>query len=106
MTETIADGTSDSIVEIEREYGLSHGDFRRIFPRVEPDAEQIAERNFRLLHVDGRGLDIELSPEHVRQLASLKISFIEIRFRFAGWDARQRAEFFEKFDRSFQKGGG
>ncbi len=106
MTHTSDDGGPGSVVEIEREYGLSHGDFRRIFPRVEPDSEQISECRFELEHTDGRNLHIELSPEHVRRLASLRISYIEIIFRFTGWSAGQRAEFFEKFDRSFQKGGG
>lgn len=106
MANAITDSGPGSVVEIEREYGLSHGDFGRIFPRVEPNSQQISERRFELEHAGGRTLQIDLSAEHVRRLASLKISFIEIRFRFAGWSPGQRAEFFEKFDRSFQKGGG
>jgi len=107
---TVGDAESEpepgEAVEIEREYGLSHRDFDRIFPRVEPDSEKVSERLFELAHADGRTLQIELSVEHLRRLATLKIPYIDIAFRFKGWSAGQRAEFFKKFDRSFQKGGG
>jgi hypothetical protein len=97
---------ADPLFQIEREFGLSHADFYRIFPRVEPDSRKVSDRCFELEREDGRRLHIELSDEHVRRLATLKIPFIEITFRFAGWTVEQRTEFFEKFDRSFQKGGG
>lgn len=93
-------------VEIEREFGLSHADFRRIFPRIEPEFRQLQERCVELVRADGRVLQIEISPEQVRRLASFKIPFILITFRFAGWNDEQRTEFFKKFDLAFQKGGG
>ncbi len=97
---------SESVFEIEREFDLSHADFQRIFPRVELGARKLSDLSFELERDDGRLLQIELSDEHIRRLATLKIPFIDIRFRFTGWSGSQRAEFFDKFDRSFQKGGG
>ena len=97
---------SGSVFEIERDFGLSHSDFQRIFPRVEPGAKKLSDLSFELERGDGRRLQIELSDEHIRRLATLKIPFIDIRFRFTGWNESQRTEFFDKFDRSFQKGGG
>lgn len=91
---------------IRREFGLSHSDFFRIFPRIEPDSRTIEERCVALERRDGRRLRIEISDEKVRRLGALKIPFIDITFHFTGWSDEQRAEFFAKFDRAFQKGGG
>ena len=93
-------------IEIEREFGLSHSDFFRIFPRIEPGFRRVADRCVELEREDGRRLRIEISPEHARRLGSFSIPFIEITFRFAGWTDQQRVEFFQKFDRAFHKGGG
>ena len=92
--------------EFKREYGLSHYDFFRIFPRIEPTWQQLDPLRVRVDREDGRSLQIEISPEQVRKLATLRIPYINITFRFARWSAEQRAEFFENFDRGFQKGGG
>lgn len=89
-----------------REFGLSHKDFYRIFPRLEPAWQDLGERRVKIERSDGRELEIILSPEHIRQIASLRIPYIDITFRFSGWSEEQRLEFFEKFDLSFQKGGG
>jgi hypothetical protein len=99
---------SDSNVpfEIEREFGLSHSDFHRIFPRIEPTVERISALRFDIARNDGRKLEIELSVEKIRKLGMLKIPYMAITFRFFGWNDLQRAEFFKSFERSFQKGGG
>jgi hypothetical protein len=92
--------------EIEREFGLSHADFFRVFPRIEPGWQRLLPLLVETPRDDGRVLQIELSDQHERKLASLRVPYIEITFRFAGWSENQRIEFFEKFDRAFQKGGG
>lgn len=99
---------SDAAREFEfaREYGLSHYDFFRILPRIEPSWQQLDDRRVSVSRDDGRALEIEISPEHIRKIASLRIPYIDITFRFTDWSSQQRAEFFEYFDRAFQKGGG
>lgn len=92
--------------EFTREYGLSHGDFFRIFPRIEPDWCQLDEHRVIVTRTDGRSLEIEISPEQIRKIASLRIPYIDITFRFNDWTEEQRAEFLKYFDRAFQKGGG
>lgn len=92
--------------EFTREYGLSHRDFFRIFPRIEPAWRQLDAHRVAVTRVDGRLLEIEITAEQVRKLASLRIPYIDITFRFTGWTQEQRAEFLEYFDRAFQKGGG
>tara|TARA_R110002073_G_scaffold70620_4_gene174239 strand:+ start:1232 stop:1534 length:303 start_codon:yes stop_codon:yes gene_type:complete len=98
----------DALPEFEftREYGLSHSDFFRILPRIEPSWRQLDPGRVVVSRDDGRSLEIAISPEQIRKLASLRIPYIDITFRFAGWTVEQRAEFFEYFDRAFQKGGG
>ncbi|MGR9092197.1 MAG: hypothetical protein ACU85U_16630 [Gammaproteobacteria bacterium] len=92
--------------ELKREYGLSQKDFFRIFPRIEPSWQQLDNHRVEVNRDDGRSLQIEISPEQVRKLATLRIPYIDITFRFARWTQEQRAEFFDYFDRAFQKGGG
>jgi len=93
-------------LEVIREFGLSHSDFYRVFPRLEPTATKVKERYFELERADGRKLEIQISPEKIRKLATLRIPYMDITFRFLGWSDAQRTEFFTDFDRSFQKGGG
>lgn len=99
-------GNHESDFECTREYGLSHTDFFRIFPRIEPSWQQLDPHHVTVSRDDGRSLQVEISPEHIRKLASLRIPYVDITFRFAGWTEEQRAEFFDYFDRAFQKGGG
>ena len=89
-----------------REFGLSHGDFFRIFPRVWPEVETIDPRHVRLVLGESAIIDIRLSEQHYRRLATLKIPYLHIEFRFFAMTEVQRTEFFGKFERAFQKGGG
>ncbi|MGR8947370.1 MAG: hypothetical protein ACU84Q_04930 [Gammaproteobacteria bacterium] len=98
--------TGKETFTISREFGLSHGDFYRIFPRVWPQYEKRDALSVTLdLEPDGE-VSIELSEQKYRRLATLKIPYMDIVFVFKGVDESQRVEFFEKFERSFQKGGG
>lgn len=91
---------------VTREFGLSHGDFFRIFPRVWPAYQTVGEHHVRLEFSPASCLDIRLSAQQYRRLATLKIPYMDIEFIFSGVDESQRTEFFEKFERAFQKGGG
>ena len=92
--------------EFTREYGLSHADFFRILPRIEPSWQQLDAHHVAVSRDDGRSLRIQISPEQVRKLASLRIPYIDITFRFAGWAEEQRAKAFEYVVRAGQTGGG
>ena len=95
----------DTVIE-SREFGLSHGDFERIFPRVWPEYEKIDERSVRLKFAAGGCVIISLSEQKIRRLATLRIPYMDIGFRFEATDEDQRIEFYKKFERAFQKGGG
>lgn len=96
---------ADVFTEI-REFGLSHDDFYRIFPRVWPKYEELEGKRFGVELSPGARLEIRLAPQQYRRLATLRIPYMDIEFTFIGANETQRAEFYGKFERAFQKGGG
>ncbi len=56
--------------------------------------------------LDAGYVDIRLGPDGNRVIASLALPRLEVDFRFTGVDAATRRDFYEAFQRSFQKGGG
>lgn len=91
---------------ITRDFGLMLSDFTRIFPRVWPDARRIDDATVSVdLEPTGR-VTVTLSEQKFRRLATLRIPYLDIIFDFEATTEEQRAEFFEDFERSFQKGGG
>ena len=98
--------TDSDKITVTREFGLSHDDFFRIFPRVWPEHETLGERRVRLSLGPNTVLEVQLSEQKYRRLATLKIPYMDIEFEFTGSNEAQRIEFFEKFERKFQKGGG
>jgi hypothetical protein len=90
-----------------RQYGLSHADLARILPRFLPGATVTCKgRTYYFVLVDEQSVTITLGPEQERRLGLMRIPFVDLRFDFAGLDEAQRRDFRERFDRSFQKGGG
>lgn len=98
--------SSTEIFAVTREFGLSHGDFFRIVPRVWPGYERLAESSVKVSLGDLAAVEITPSEQKYRRLASLNIPYMDITFKFFHVSERQRAEFFEDFERVFQKGGG
>ena len=66
----------------------------------------MGDRRVRLNLGPDTALEIQLSEQKYRRLATLKIPYMDIEFEFTGANETQRIEFFEKFERKFQKGGG
>jgi hypothetical protein len=98
--------STDDIVVVERNFGLTLGDFSRIFPRIWPEFKQLSEFSAQVVFTPTGSLEVTLSAQQYRRLASLRIPYLDISFRFFNTSEEQRAEFFEEFERSFQKGGG
>ncbi len=87
--------------------GISHADFRRIFPRVVGDAVRAEiDLQSRVEWQDGAVLEVNVSPELIRRIALLRLPYVNIRFVFQGFSETRRSEFMRRFDRAFQKGGG
>lgn len=98
-----ADGTATTIT---REYGLSHADLARILPRLTTARLEVIAGDYVFAFADGRRLTLSPGAQQTRQIASLRIPYLQATFCFAGWESAQIEEFFTRFDRAFQKGGG
>lgn len=89
------------------EMGITHADFRRIFPRITADAANTeGDLERRVAWADGRALTVTVSPEMIRRIALLRLPYVNINFEFQGFSAAQQADFLTRFDRAFHKGGG
>ena len=87
--------------------GMTHADFRRIFPRLLGDAETVeGDLNCTVLWHDGRCLKVQVSDEKTRAIATLRMPYLDICFEFSGFDDSERDAFLARFERAFQKGGG
>ena len=91
---------------LTREYGLSHSDLARILPRLTSATLEAVAGDYLFNFIEGRRLRVTPGPEQFRQIASLRIPFLQITFHFTGWSQTQIGEFFVHFNRAFQKGGG
>lgn len=100
-------GSNSDPLVIERQYGISHDDFFRIFPRVIPTEQPVIKGNaVEVRYANQRRLKIELDPEQTRALGAMRLTQTQLRFVFEGWERARVVEFLLKFERSFQKGGG
>lgn len=89
------------------EMGITHADFRRIFPRLVSDATTVhGDLEVAVDWADGRGLRVAVSPEQIRRIARLRIPYVNIEFEFQGFSEDGLARFLRRFDAAFQKGGG
>ena len=112
----------DPLIRVERkDLGITHADFKRIYPRVCNGMGEISELSEKvLLSVDFKpsialqfideqaqiGVFVKVSEERLRRVGSLKFPYIELLFGFSGLTQQEVDTFMERFDRAFQKGGG
>ena len=98
---------SDVIRLSRPDRGITHADFRRIFPRVVGDAVTLeGDLEAHVTWADGRSLAVRVSPEQFRRLARLKIPYVDIEFEFQGFSEDAVEVFMRRFEAAFQKGGG
>lgn len=97
-----------AISEVKRdEMGITHSDFRRIFPRLVEDANSHSgDLETEVIWDDGRQLRVSVSPEQIRKIALLRIPYVNISFEFQSFSSEARDQFMVRFDRAFHKGGG
>jgi hypothetical protein len=90
----------------EREMSISHSDFLRILPKA------LASHTFQQINnvitvTLGQGeITIVLSEEGSRQIASLSLPVTVVAFQVKDVAESTKSNFFEQFDRAFQRGGG
>jgi hypothetical protein len=98
----------DTSIRVERPaMGISHDDFFRVFPQVLAGA--LWRREGLSVHVEwpqGGCLVARVSEQKQRQIASLRLPYLDLDFSFTGVGAADCARFMQHFDRAFHKGGG
>ncbi len=104
-SQRIAGGMNHSIHQ--RELGISHLDFLRVFPAVVSGSEvhRSADGAF-VVAEHGRRLTVSLHQQRERRIGMLRIPTTRMTFEFAGYDPSEVDAFFERFNRHFHRGGG
>lgn len=93
-------------ITLQRELGIAHTDFFRVFPAV------VGHRPFGrsgrcVLFQDGpRTLRICLASESQRRLGMLRIPVTALSFSFEGYTRADADRFMRRFDLHFHRGGG
>ncbi len=96
-----------SITRERAEMGITHNDFRRIFPRLLTTATEMQiGLQSEISWGTTRKLKVEVSAEFVRKIALLRLPYVHIHFEFQGFTDAGADEFMANFDRAFHKGGG
>ena len=97
---------SAMLIIIKREMTITHKDFFRLLPRALRDrGYTVSGGRISVEDPDGM-IDITLSGEKTRSIASLKLPVTDIEFVFKGFTQDQVDAFMKSFDLSYQKGGG
>lgn len=89
-----------------RELGFSHAEFFRSLPAAIAHREYVVCGNMLRLDYEQGRVEIELGPEQVRAIASLRIPNTKVTFTFYKLSQSQREQFMQRFNLYFQRGGG
>jgi phosphatidylinositol kinase/protein kinase (PI-3 family) len=90
----------------EREMTISHSDFFRILPKALKSYLYQQHENLINVTLDEGEIVIILSEERLRKIASLSLPVTDVTFRVKNVAENTKNEFFKKFDRAYQRGGG
>lgn len=93
-------------VVVEKEMGLTHGEFFRVIRRALAGRPHVIEGNRVHIAEDGRSLTITLADEQERRIALVTLPVTRVRLAFSGYGKAEAAEALAAFDRWFQRGGG
>lgn len=89
-----------------RTMSISHQEFFRLLPRA------VGKYPFKInaavteIQLDEGQLEIRLSEEKVRHIASLKLPETCLEFNFTGVSEKTKIGFLTQFNRVYQRGGG
>jgi len=94
------------IETIERKMTISHSDFFRTLPKALKSYPYQQHENVVSIPLDGGEIVIILAVEQLRQIASLSLPMTTVTFQIRNVAEKSKKEFFEQFDRAYQRGGG
>jgi len=98
--------TSDTVVQFSREMGFTRSEFFRILPAAlasRPYTETAQRINVEL---DKGSWTIDISEQKYRQIASIRLPYLEVAFCFQGLEQQSVDEIMRYFDLRYQRGGG
>ena len=92
----------------KRDMGYSATDFFRILPSAIKDYTHRVEANRVTVNGAGKDQSVRLVVKSLpdREIGMIRIPRIEVEFSFRNFSEKERKEFMENFDRSYQRGGG
>jgi len=94
---------------IHKEMGINHADLFRLLPTaVKPYQFTVSEKQINITGEDrsARSVVINYSKERVRKIASMEIPVTDLELVFTGFDEDQIQDFLQRFDQTYQRGGG
>ena len=95
-----------STIVYEREMGITHRDYLRTVPSA-VEGRTFTIRDGRVTIVDGQNqIDIELGPERVRRIASIKLPVTDVTYRFRGHTQEEADAVMARFELYYRRGGG
>ncbi len=97
------------LVELKRDMAVTHSDFYRLITKTIPDSEELvfdkANSTVSLPFSKGE-IRIVLEDQKIRKIASMTIEHTPMNFKFMNLSQDEIQTYIQKFDISFQKGGG
>lgn len=89
-----------------REMAVSHADFMRLLPHAMPGFACTAHGNRISAAAGQQRVEIKMGAESERRIAMLRIPVTEVTLELHGFDTEQTQAFLQKFDMTYQRGGG
>jgi len=85
---------------------ISHQEFFRLLPRAVGKYPFTIHAAVIEIQLEAGRLEINLSEEKVRQMASLRLPETRLEFSFTGVSEQTKTGFLTQFDLAYQRGGG
>jgi hypothetical protein len=97
------------VVELKRDMAVTHNEFYRLITKTISNSELF---NFDRINASvsfpfsNGEISISLEKQKTRKIASMKIDHTPMNFKFKNLSKDEMQTYIQKFDISFQKGGG
>ena len=93
-------------ISFSREMGFTSAEFLRILPAALSDHEASISDHEVQVQLDGGRLQVRISDQKYRKIASISLPYLEVDFSFSGLEQNRVDEFMRFFDLRYQRGGG
>ncbi len=97
------------LIELKRDMAVTHNEFYRLITKTisNSDLLNFDKVNSSVSFPFSKGeISISLEEQKVRQIASMKIDHTPMNFKFMNLSKIEMQTYIQKFDITFQKGGG